>query len=102
MLVNDPRVERTQKHTLILLCSYPCAVVCDAESWNEIEDYGNAKIDWLEKFLHLPNDIPSHNTFNRVISMLDSKELNDSFVAWTKSIAEPTISLRYLKSLANI
>jgi len=89
--VTDPRVERTQKHSLdsILFISL-CAVICGAESWNEIEDYGNAKIDWLEKFLYLPNGIPSHDTFNRVISMLDPKELNDSFVAWTKSIAELT------------
>ncbi len=86
--ISDPRVERTQKHSLdaILFISL-CAVICGAEGWNEIEDYGNAKIDWLEKFLHLPNGIPSHDTFNRVISMLDPKELNDSFVAWTKSIA---------------
>lgn len=89
--VNDPRVLRTQKHSLesILFISL-CAVICGAESWNEIEDYGNAKKDWLKKFLHLPNGIPSHDTFNRVISMLDPKELNDSFVAWTKSIAELT------------
>lgn len=89
--ISDPRVERTQKHSLesILFISL-CAVICGAEGWNEIEDYGNAKIDWLEKFLHLPNGIPSHDTFNRVISALDPKELNDSFVAWTKSIAELT------------
>lgn len=89
--VNDPRVLRTQKHSFdsILFISL-CAVICGAEGWNEIEDYGNAKIDWLEKFLRLPNGIPSHDTFSRVISMLDSKELNDSFVAWTKSAAELT------------
>lgn len=57
---------------------------------DEIKDYGNAKIDWLERFLHLPSGIPSHDTFNRVISMLDPTELNDSFIAWTKSIAELT------------
>ncbi|MCM1483198.1 MAG: ISAs1 family transposase, partial [Muribaculaceae bacterium] len=91
LTVTDPRVERTQKHSLesILFISL-CAVICGAESWNEIEDYGNAKIDWLRKFLYLPNGIPSHDTFNRVISMLDPKELNGSFIEWTKSIAELT------------
>ncbi|MBD5362451.1 MAG: transposase family protein [Bacteroides sp.] len=51
VLVNDPHVERTQKHRLdsILFISL-CAVICGAESRNEIEDYGHAKIDWLEKF----------------------------------------------------
>lgn len=58
--LTDPRVERTQKHSLdsILFISL-CAVICGAESWNEMEYYGNAKIDWLEKFLNLPNGIPS-------------------------------------------
>ena len=48
--VTDPRVERTRKYSLdsILFISL-CAVICGAESWNEIEDYGNAKIEWLEK-----------------------------------------------------
>lgn len=87
--ITDPRVQRTQKHSLeSILFITLCAVICGAESWNEVEDYGNAKIDWLKKFLHLPNGIPSHDTFNRVISMLDPKELNDSFIRWTKSIAE--------------
>lgn len=78
--ISDPRVERTQKHSLdsILFISL-CAVICGAEGWNEIEDYGNAKIDWLKKFLHLPNGIPSHDTFNRVISALDPKELKAEF-----------------------
>lgn len=89
--ITDPRVLRTQKHSLdSLLFIALCAVICGAESWNEIEDYGNAKIDWLERFLPLPNGIPSHDTFNRVISSLDPKELNESFIAWTKSIAELT------------
>lgn len=65
-------------------------MICGAESWNEIEDYGNAKIDWLKKFLNLPNGTPSHDTLNRVISVLDPKELDDSFIQWTRSIAELT------------
>ncbi|MBD5275176.1 MAG: transposase family protein [Bacteroides sp.] len=54
--VSDSRVERTQKYSLdsILFISL-CAVICGAESC-------------------LPNSIPLHDTFNRIISMLDSKE----------------------------
>lgn len=68
--VTDPQVERTLKYSpnSILFISL-CAVICGAESWNEIVDYGNANIDWLEKFLSLPNCIPSHDFFNREINM---------------------------------
>jgi hypothetical protein len=45
-----------------------CAVICGADSWVEIENYGNAKQEWLSRFLALPNGIGSHDTFARVES----------------------------------
>ena len=47
-----------------------CGVICGAEAWDEIEDYGKVKYNWLKGFLSLPNGIPSHDTFNRVFSNL--------------------------------
>ena len=61
-----------------------------AESWNEIEGYGKAKHAWFKSFLTLPGGIPSHDTFNRVISALDPAELETGFVAWVSSIAKLT------------
>jgi hypothetical protein len=40
-----------------------CAVVCGADGWIDIKMYGIARKEWLEKFLELPNGIPSHDTF---------------------------------------
>ena len=37
----------------------------------------NAK-KWLKKYLELPNGIPSHDTIQRVISILDSKVLYEN------------------------
>ncbi len=64
--LTDPRVERNREHLLeeILLLAI-AAVLSGAESWNDIEDYGQAKIEWLKTFLTLPSGIPSHDTFNR-------------------------------------
>jgi len=39
------------------------SVVCGAETWNEIEVYGESKESWLREHLLLPNDISSHATF---------------------------------------
>jgi hypothetical protein len=36
-----------------------------------MEDFGEAKKDWLKTFLELPNGIPSHDTFNRVFAALN-------------------------------
>src|SRR6266704_4507311 len=89
--LSDPRVERNREHRLeeILLIAI-AAVLSGAESWNDIEDYGQAKREWLKTFLTLPSGIPSHDTFNRVFSALDPEELEKGFVAWVSSIARLT------------
>lgn len=87
--ITDPRVERTREHSLedILFISI-ASILCGAESWNEMEEFGHAKKEWLQTFLRLPNGIPSHDTFNRVFSAIDPQELEKSFVAWTQAIAK--------------
>jgi hypothetical protein len=89
--LSDPRVERTREHLLeeILLMAI-AAVLSGAGSWNEIEDYGNAKRPWFKGFLKLPGGIPSHDTFNRVISGLDPAEMERGFSDWVVSIAKLT------------
>ena len=89
--LKDPRVERTREHLLeeILLMTI-AAVLSGAGSWNEIEGYCKAKRLWLKSFLKLPGGIPSHDTFNRVISALDPEQLETSFANWVASIARLT------------
>lgn len=89
--LRDPRVERTREHLLEeILLMVIAAVLSGAESWNEIEGYGKAKHLWFKSLLKLPGGIPSHDTFNRVISGLDSAELEKGFMAWVSSIARLT------------
>ena len=45
-----------------------CAVICGADSWVAMEEYGKSKHDWLATWLPLPNGIPSHDTFARVFA----------------------------------
>ena len=87
--LTDPRVDRTKEHLLqeILFITI-AAVVCGAETWNDIEFYGKTKRLWLETFLTLPGGIPSHDTFNRVFSALDPEELETCFMAWVRDVAQ--------------
>jgi hypothetical protein len=65
--LTDPRIDRTKDHLLSdIIFITIAAVICNCETWNDIENYGKAKEDWLREHLLLPNGIPSHNTFNRV------------------------------------
>ncbi len=57
--VPDPRRDRTKHHQLLdILTIALCAVICGADSWVEIEAFGQAKLPWLRTFLALPNGIP--------------------------------------------
>ena len=89
--LRDPRVERNREHLLeeILLIAI-AAVLSGAESWNDIAEYGEDKLEWLKTFLTLPSGIPSHDTFNRVFAALDPEEMEKGFVAWVSSIAKLT------------
>jgi len=57
-----------------------CTVICGAEGWTEIEEFGRAKEEWLKKFLALPQGIPSHDTFRRVFMLLKPQAFQDSFL----------------------
>ena len=64
--LTDPRVERTKAHMLedILFIAI-ASVICGAESWNDMENFGKAKQEWLRTFLRLPGGIPSHDTIQK-------------------------------------
>jgi predicted transposase YbfD/YdcC len=85
--IEDPRIERTRQHNLVDIITVAlCATIAGAEGYNEIEDWGRAKYWWLRKFLSLPNKIPSHDTFNRVFSMLDPAKFQAAFLSWIESV----------------
>jgi predicted transposase YbfD/YdcC len=67
-----------------------CAFIYGADKWTEVETFGVAKRDWFEKFLELPNGIPSHDTFGRVFARLDPEAFRGCFMHWVDSIAELT------------
>src|SRR5262249_62405364 len=87
--IKDPRVERTKQHKLIdILIIAICAVICGAEGWGEIEQFGREKREWLTTFLELPNGIPSHDTFNRVFAHINPEEFERCFFEWVSALTE--------------
>ncbi len=92
----DPRVDRTEKHTLgDILAIALCAVIAGADSWEEVERFGRAKHDWLRTFLALPNGIPSHDTFYRVFARLDPKRFAGAVARWMGAVCQAT-GLRHI------
>jgi predicted transposase YbfD/YdcC len=86
--LRDPRIERTKKHRLMdIIALTICAVISNAEGWEEIEAYGKEKIDFLKTFLELPNGIPSHDTIERVFQRIKPAEFQRCFCEWTQALA---------------
>ena len=70
--LKDPRIDRAKRHELLdIIVITLCAVVCGANNWVEIEEFGKAKQDWFAPFLKLPGGIPSHDTFGRIFGLLN-------------------------------
>ena len=87
--VNDPCIHRRKEHKLIdIIVIGICAVICGAEGWTDIENFGNSKLPWLKSILELPNGIPSHDTFGRVFSMLDAQQFQLAFYEWVLAVNE--------------
>ena len=64
------------------------AVICGAEGWVEVEQYGRKKLAWLKTFLDLPNGIPAHDTLGRVFARLKPEEFERCFMAWMATLVE--------------
>ena len=88
-VLEDIRDARKRRHLLIdLLIIAITAVICGADGWTQIEEFGKSNEAWFRKFLKLPNGIPAHDTFGRVFSLLSPAAFQKCFSAWVESVRE--------------
>lgn len=85
--ISDPRQGLNVQHKLLdIIIIAICGVICGADGWVEIENFGRQKESWLRKFLELPKGIPSHDTFGRVFARIDPEAFQHSFMEWVRAI----------------
>src|SRR5208283_1167496 len=83
----DPRWNNKLHNLGDLIIIAVCAVICGADGWVQVEQFGKAKRKFFKSFLELPSGIPSHDTFGRVFGLLAPEAFERRFMAWTKSLA---------------
>ena len=84
----DPRRAQGRRHSLSdMIVIAVTAVICAADSWADVRDFGQAKLKWFKTFLELPHGIPSQNTFERVFSRMDPDAFERCFVEWTQALS---------------
>jgi len=84
--LDDPRRDNRRHQLIDIVFITICAVICNAESWDDIEQFGHAKEGLLRRFLQLPHGIPTEDTFARVFAAPEPKEFNQRFLGWVKAI----------------
>ena len=88
--ISDPRSDNKRHKLVDIITIAICAVICNADSFEHIAEFGKAKYEWLKRFLELPHEIPSADTFERVFARIDPDEFKDSFIKWIQAICELT------------
>ena len=81
----DPRLVRRRQYPLLeilLLCV--SASLSGYEEWDEIVDFGVAKLAWLRRYLPFAAGIPAHDTLNRVMSRLEPRGFEKCLITWVQ------------------
>jgi predicted transposase YbfD/YdcC len=85
--LQDRRQESKLMHNLLdIVIITVIGVMCGCTDWEEVAEFGRGREEVLRDYLKLTNGIPSHDTFRRVMGMIDPKELGRCYLAWVRTI----------------
>ena len=88
--LTDPR-RREVIHPLInVVVIAICAVICGADDFVAIAEWGRTRRAWLAKFLDLSAGIPSHDRFNAIFAALKPAEFERCLLRWITELHEVT------------
>jgi len=83
-LIDDPRNQRFISYTipevLFLLLS---GSVCGYNSAIQIAAFGEEKLAWLRQYYPYTHGAPSHDTLNRILSLIKPSQFEQWLVTWT-------------------
>jgi len=85
--ITDVRVVGRCDHRLVDVVGITIlAVLCGADDFVAVETFAVGRREWLQQFFELPHGLPSHDTFSRVLGLIDPKQLSAGLVDWTAAL----------------
>ena len=62
-------------------------IICTADDFVAVYRWACHRGEWLSSMGLCLNEVPSHDTMNRVFRLLDPKHFNECFMQWVRTIA---------------
>lgn len=88
--LTDPRRRKVTYPLINIVTIAICAVLCGADDFVSIAEYGRKKRRWLGQFLDLRSGIPSHDRFNAVLGAIKPAEFEACLLSWITALHELT------------
>jgi predicted transposase YbfD/YdcC len=88
--LTDPRRREVLYPLINVVVIAICGVICGADDFVAIAEYGQTKREWLSQFLDLKNGIPSHDRFNAIFAALKPAEFEKCLLNWITALQDIT------------
>lgn len=88
--LTDPRRREVTYPLINIVTIALCGVICGADDFVSIAQYGRKKRKFLAQFLDLSAGIPAHDCFNRVLGALKPAEFEKCLLSWITALHEVT------------
>jgi predicted transposase YbfD/YdcC len=88
--LTDPRRRKVTYPLVNIVVIAVCAVICGADDFVAIADFGKNKRRWFARFLDLKSGIPSHDRFNAVLAAIKPAEFEQCLLSWVTALHEIT------------
>jgi len=82
-VVEDTRSDINQKHDLVdIIFLVISAITSGCEGWQDIETYGEHKLEWLRKYRRFEHGIPRRHTIARILRAVVAESLLEALTSW--------------------
>lgn len=101
--LDDTREQYKIKHNMsdIVIITL-LGILANANTWNEIHCFAISHEKWLKTFLELPSGIPSHDTIQRVVAIINPTALYTSTVKYLINLIDNLVNSQNEKDVKSM